>query len=197
MTYQLPDTLIYAEHEYRLVSILDEKNFFDVASLGITINGCSTANYSGRLARFAVVDDELLLKDLAIRTSQSLPINNVLPRKITIKEQVANFGDYYSEFGSIFLGGDNYYLDLNIPVEYTGKLLIADDFIKEYRVNGIFDSPLEFRKNLLLIVEEGLVFDVIDVSNIIEKERKRRIITETEMKNFSNNSDVFKLFIKE
>ena len=177
MTYQLPDTLIYAEHEYRLVSILDEKNFFDVASLGITINGCSTANYSGRLARFAVVDDESLLKDLAIRTSQSLPINNVLPRKITIKEQVANFGDYYSEFGSIFLGGDNYYLDLNIPVEYTGKLLIADDSIKEYRVVGIFDSPLKFRKNLLLIVEEGLVFDVIDVSNIIENERKRRIIT--------------------
>ncbi len=27
MTHQLPDTLIYAEHEYRLVSILDEKNF--------------------------------------------------------------------------------------------------------------------------------------------------------------------------
>ena len=149
------------------------------------------------LARFAVVDDELLLKDLAVRTSQSLPINNVLPRKITIKEQVANFGDYYSEFGSIFLGGDNYYLDLNIPVEYTGKLLIADDFIKGYRVNGIFDSPLKFRKNLLLIVEEGLVFDVIDVSNIIEKERKRRIITETGIKNFSNNSDVFKLFSKE
>lgn len=197
MTYQLPDTLIYAEHEYRLVSILDEKNFFDVASLGIMINGCSTANYSGRLARFAVVDDESLLKDLAIRTSQSLPINNVLPRKITIKEQVANFGDYYSEFGSIFLGGDNYYLDLNIPVEYTGKLLIADDSIKEYRVVGIFDSPLKFRKNLLLIVEEGLVFDVIDVSNIIENERKRRIITETEIKNFSNNSDVFKLFSKE
>ena len=48
MTYQLPDTLVYAEHEYRLVSILDEKNFFDVASLGITINGCSTANYYGR-----------------------------------------------------------------------------------------------------------------------------------------------------
>lgn len=86
MTHQLPDTLIYAEHEYRLVSILDEKNFFDVASLGITIIGCSTANYSGRLARFAVVDDKLLLKDLAVRTSQSLPINNVLPRKITIKE---------------------------------------------------------------------------------------------------------------
>lgn len=197
MTHQTSDKFLYEGNEYKLVGISNERDFFDIASFGITTTGWNTANYRGRLCRFTVVEDELVLKDLAVMTDQNLPINNVFPRKLSVREQLANYSSYLAEFGSIFLDGDTYYLDLNLPIIYTGKLLIADDFIKEYRVNGIFDSPLEFRKNLLVIVEEGLVFDVIDVSNIIEKERKRRIITETEMKNFSNNSDVFKLFSKE
>ncbi|WP_304653078.1 hypothetical protein [uncultured Ligilactobacillus sp.] len=198
MTHQTSDKFLYEGNEYELVGISKGSDLFDIASFRITTTSYNTANYRGRLCRFTIVDDELVLKDLAVMTDQNLPINNIFPRKLSIREQLANYSGYFAEFGSIFLHGDNYYLDVNLPVIYTGKLLIATDFISRYQINGGFDSPLKFEKVILLIVEEGIVLDVVNVSNVIKAKRERMIRTGIDIKwifgNLTDNSEIFRLF---
>lgn len=201
ITHQTSDKFLYEGNEFELVGISKKRDLFDITSFGITTTGYNTANCRGRLCRFTVVDDELVLKDLAVMTDQNLPINNVFPHKLSVREQLANYSSYFAEFGSIFLHGDNYYLDVNLPVIYTGKLLIATDFISRYQINGGFDSPLKFEKVILLIVEEGIVLDVVDVSNVIKAKRERMIWTGIDIKwtfsNLADNSEIFKLFREE
>ena len=60
-------------------------------------------------------------------------------------------------------------------IQFTGAILIADDFIEELYVHMGFHPAWKFRKVVELIFETGKVMDIRDISKQIEQIRSELV----------------------
>ena len=65
------------------------------------------------------------------------------------------------------------YVDMNYKLPFTGRLLIAKNFIQSMYVHMGYQRPIAYRTVLELVIKEGDVLEVIDHSKHYKKLRKR------------------------
>jgi len=162
MSAQTPDYFIHEDFKYCFSSTQFLKEVFSMEKLGINPDEPDTACWRGYVATFSVIEKMLVLKDL--HTNNGYGILSILKKPVTIngkKPEVIKFG------------GDWKYYDVNLPIEFTGKILITDDFIKERYVHMGFQSPLSFRRVMKLKFDNGFLIDSKDVSKVIARLRQR------------------------
>lgn len=162
MTAQAHDLFLYRDHSYTLVGISEERPPFDPAEAGISVVMHSTACYRGFIATFALDDERLVLKNLLANTLDKnaapvpgRPLNGVTPAG---PKEKYDFPSSYS--------------DVNLPLAYTGGLLIGDGFIEELYVHMGFHPAWKFRTVHELLFKEGRLTGSKDVSRFLKEIRE-------------------------
>ena len=153
MTGQIPDSFLYEGEVYSLIG-LDNEEPFTPLDFDIIPEMASTACWRGYVLYYRLNDNYLILQDMQLNTKETKEINGVKPKKT---KDMFKF----------------HYQDLNLKLDYTGKLLIARDFIDEMYVHMGFQRPTAFRKVVELDFKNGELLSANDLSDQMENRRNK------------------------
>ncbi|NVM18646.1 MAG: hypothetical protein HWN80_13095 [Candidatus Lokiarchaeota archaeon] len=160
MTGQVPDTLIYRNNEYSIVGLKGEDlpSPFDYDLRPVSPH---TANWRGFVMNFIIVEKCLELDEMNVTvedTKKKHPIiNDVKPK--AKKEGLINLK----------------YENLKLKTQFSGKMLIAKDFIDSMYVHMGFQSPISFDTVIELEFSDGNLLSVKDMSEKMKKYRRKNI----------------------
>jgi len=160
MTGQVPDTIIYKNSSYSLIGVKGEgiPTPLDYDLWPVSPN---TANWRGFILTFIIVENHLNLHEMnvTVKETKGKPpvINNVKPK---VKKE-----------GLIHLTYEN----MKLKTQFTGKILIAKDFIDSMYVHMGFQSPLSFETVIELTFNEGKLESISDLSKLMRDYRKQKI----------------------
>ncbi len=153
MTAQVPDQFKFNEEEYSIIGVKDS-HLFNPKDFNLKPRMASTACYRGFVVEYNCKNNELIVENLLINLEKPSKINGIKPKKI------------YS-YGLKYL-----YENLNLKLNFTGKILIARDFIDEMYVHMGYQRPIAFKKVIELQIEKGTIINTTDFSSIIAKLRE-------------------------
>ena len=152
MTGQISDSFLYEGEVYSLVGY-DKGEPFTPLDYDILPKAPHTACWRGFVLYYKLDNKTLLLQDMQLNADEAKEINGVKPKKT---EESIKF----------------HYQDLNLKLDYTGKLLIARDFIKEMYVHMGFQRASSYRKVVELKFKNGELLETNDLSEKMKKRRK-------------------------
>lgn len=160
MTGQVPDTLIYNNSSYSIVGLkgegLPHPLDFDLKPVSP-----HTANWRGFIMTYIIVEDQLILHEMnvTVEDTEGKPplINDVKPK---LKKE-----------GLIHLTYEN----LKLKTQFSGKILIAKDFIDSMYVHMGFQSPISFEKVIELTFKRGKLETTSELSKMMENFRKQKL----------------------
>ncbi|MFX1476841.1 MAG: hypothetical protein ACFFCI_01800 [Promethearchaeota archaeon] len=151
MTAQIPDDVILYDVKFTLVGIQGEP-LFTPNDFGILARFTNTACWRGYAMTYIVINSQLILDKMRVNTKNPKAINKVKPE---------SGGDLF----------DYSYKNLNLKTEFTGKLLLAKDFIRSMYVHMGFQRPMAYRTVVELYLEKGKITLFRDLSKKVEGER--------------------------
>ena len=173
MTAQFSDLFRYQNKEFSLAEVSGGE-LFKATDFGLFPIPASTACWRGYLAIYTVSASNLVLDTLFINLheGQGLAINSVTPAKPT---------DRYSMF-------NNVYRDLGYRLQYTGSLLLGDEFIRELYVHMGFHPTWKYKTVIELTFENGTLTGEFDRSENMAQLRRIMQNSSTENKATGNKS---------
>ena len=148
------------------VIVLDDDEFavvepaagalFDVRAHGVFPVSMHSANTRGELARFRIEDGQLLLSDLQVGSlDPPAAINGVEPTT--------------DEYGQVFT-----YLGLDMPVDWTGDLIVGADPIADLFIHSGFLPVWHYERVTAFALENGAVRSSEDRSKQVAEFRAER-----------------------
>ncbi len=151
MTAQITDRVVYQGESYQIIGV---KGGLLPApqSFGIVPQMMSTACYRGYFVEYACEGSRLFLSEMTVRAAEYKPINGV-----------------EVQIGGTFNSGQ--YFDIDLPLKFTGGLLIAKDFISARYVHMGFQKPTSFQTVIELLIEDGKIVEVLDHSRKVAQMR--------------------------
>ncbi len=165
MTGQISDTLNFKNEEYDIAGIKGD-DLFNPEFQGINLYSQTTACWRGFSLYYEVIDQVLVLQGILLNTKDDpIPINNKFP----IKAEKYSF--------------DYIYNDLDYKSDFTGKLLIAKDFIQELYVHMGFQAPTSYKLVIELELKDGRIISTKDISEKMEHWRTHEMGEEEEPEN--------------
>ncbi|MHA1320354.1 MAG: hypothetical protein ACTSQ1_11175 [Promethearchaeota archaeon] len=157
MTGQIPDKLIYNKSSYSIVGLKGE-GLPSPLDYGLKPISPHTANWRGFIMIYKIAENRLIVQEMnvTVKDLEKKPplINNVSPE--TKKEGIINLT----------------YSSLKLKTQFTGKILIAKDFIGYLYVHMGFQSPISFKTVIELKISDGTLIKATDFSEIMKKYRK-------------------------
>jgi hypothetical protein len=160
MTGQVPDKLIYNKSSYSIVGLKGEglPSPFDFNLEPVSPN---TANWRGFIMTYCIVEKHLNLHEMNVTVKDikgKPPVINEVKPKLEKKEL-------------ILLTYDN----LKLKTQFTGKILIAKDFIDSMYVHMGFQSPISFETVFELEFRKGELISTLDLSKKMKEYRNLNI----------------------
>lgn len=156
MTAQISDQIFYCNENYSIVAIENEWSFTP-QSYGLKPVATSTACYRGYYTKYSVIDDYLLLNQLNIGLNETKlpPFNGVVARK-----------SKYFKLNSFYE-----YSDVNLPINYSGGLIVGFDFLREFYVHMRFHRAHCYKQVYELIFDKGKLIESINHNKSMEEVR--------------------------
>ncbi|MEZ3513713.1 MAG: hypothetical protein K1W37_00275 [Lachnospiraceae bacterium] len=181
MTAQVGDRFIYKEDNYSIVAISNPIQF-NPLDYGIKSVACCTACWNGYWCDYYISKKGIMLQNLYINSENDYypKINNVSPERENKK--------------SFQYMGHHLYKNLNIFMEYTGKILIGKGFIKKYYIHMGYQRAWAYEVLDELIFDKGELIKTVDHS---EMAKKLRLELENKAEEISKTGDNISLFVKE
>lgn len=68
--------------------------------------------------------------------------------------------------------GHRVYQNLNLPMNYTGKILVGNNFINKYYIHMGYQRAWAYKTLIELVFENGKLIEEIDQSEVAKKLRK-------------------------
>lgn len=139
MSGQMSDVVVIGDEEFALVEPVSG-SLFDVRAHGLKPVMMHTASTRGELARYRVDGDgNLLLSDLQVGSVDAPPeLNGVTPST--------------DEYGQVWT-----YLELDLPIAFTGDIIVGADPILDLYVHTGFLPAWHYERVTALDVEQGIV----------------------------------------
>lgn len=189
MTAQIGDKFTFRGSDYSIVAISTPIQFNPV-NFGIIPMSIGTACWAGYWCEYDISEKGIILKNLYINAKDdNYPAIN----------GVEAMGDEEGEFKYM---GHHLYKDVQIPMKYTGKILVGKDFLREYYIHMGYQRAWAYQTLMEFIFEEGVLLDTVDHSQMAEKLReemkktgKRKPYTELDIPRFlkdSSSQDIIK-----
>lgn len=174
MTAQVGDRFIYKEDNYSIVAI-SKPIQFDPLDYGIKPVACCSACWKGYWCDYHISTKGIMLQNLYINSENEYypEINNVSPEK---KRKYM---------------GHHFYKNINIFMEYTGKILIGNGFIREYYIHMGYQRAWAYEVLEELLFDHGKLVKTIDHSEMAKKLRKELEDKPEEIKKISDNIPLF------
>ncbi len=175
MTAQIGDIYKYQKKEFTIVA-LSSAMLFDPKNFGLEPHARSTACWRGYWCEYSIENDELLLKDLYLFNSEDKypPLNGVevSPQEFVEYECYSGNKKKREKITSPAHFGHRVYKDINMPIPYTGKILLGDGFMREYYIHMGFQRGWAYKKLIELVFEEGILLECNDLSHIAKAQRE-------------------------
>lgn len=156
MTAQMPDAFFYKDEEFVLIG-LKGSNLFKPNDFGVFPIMASTACYRGFVASYIITEKQLVLTGLMLRTQE---------------EKLTEINDRAAIKWKNPMGFNFMYRDLNLPIKFTGFILLGKDFINEMYVHMGFQRPISFEIVIEFQFKDGEIIAIKDFSELIAKLRK-------------------------
>ena len=166
MTAQSPDKYYYNGEEYFEYAHQGEE-LFDPRTYGFDPRSTCTACYRGFICEYEIADKQLFLKNLLITTgSDCYPDLNGVSVSIRGYEEVGLIFKRKKPIydTSIYDFNMKKYKNVNLPLMYTGKSIVGQNFLREYYVHSPIQIPFTYEKLLELSFEKGKLIEVVDFS---------------------------------
>lgn len=178
MTAQVGDRFIYKGDDYSIVAI-SEPIRFNPLDYGIKPVACCTACWNGYWCDYHISAEGIILENLYINAKDDYypEINNVSPQ-IEGKKSFEYMGHHL-------------YRNLNIFMEYTGKILIGKGFINKYYIHMGYQRAWAYEVLEELVFDNGKLVRTVDHSEMAKKLRKELENKAGEIKEESYNIPVF------
>ncbi|MHA1987824.1 MAG: hypothetical protein ACW98D_14405 [Promethearchaeota archaeon] len=155
MTNQIPDEFIFIDKPFSLVGLKGQK-LLTPENFGINPYFSCTACWRGYVMKYVFENDFLILDAMQVNTNDPPKINGIEPK----------------------LGGRLFkyiYENLNYKTNFTGKVLLAKDFIQSMYVHMGFQRPIAFKTVIEITVENGEIISLKDLSMKIEEIRSQDV----------------------
>lgn len=158
MTAQIDDLFNYNEKQYHTAGFSNGEPF-NPENFRLFPRSACTGCDRGYFVEYALDDcNMLLLKDLQI----SLYRDDEEKWEYVKGKSINGISPYKPE--KPILGFNNYYENINLPMSYTGGILIASDFIHELYVHMGFHPALKYKQIFELIFKNGCLESATDRS---------------------------------
>jgi hypothetical protein len=168
MTAQVSDLFEHVGLEWSLSAIGGDGGLFDPKQHGFSPVGMSSACWRGYVCTYAVRERRLVLDRLSISNGR------FEGRQFHRLEAPALNGRSPTRpSGSNDFGFRQEYRAIDLPIGFTGGLLIARDFIRDLYVHMGFHPAWKFRSVAEVLVDGGTVTAVIDASERMAEIRAR------------------------
>ncbi len=155
MSGQMSDVIVVGDDEFALVEP-ESGTLFDVRAHGLMPVTMHSANTRGELARYRINDGQLLLSDLQVGSVDQPPaLNGVTPTT--------------DEYGQVWT-----YLNLDLPVEWSGDLIAGAEPILDLYVHAGFLPVWHYEKVMTFDIEAGVVQASEDSSAAVAEFRAER-----------------------
>lgn len=166
MTAQFPDQFLLDGQTYAVVGVNGDE-LFDPAAFDLHPMSRCTACWRGYVCRYALKGDALVLDQLKtslfaleegqLRKTPGPAIHGVTPTAPT---------DEHAIFNTL-------YQNLDLPIQFTGRLLIGDEFIQSRQVHMGFHPAWKYAVVLELTFDAGTLIQTKDVSQAMAQVRKK------------------------
>lgn len=159
MTAQVGDRFLYGGNEYSIVA-MSRPIQFDPSDYGIKPAAFCTACWNGYWCDYQISAEGIVLKNLYINSENgSYPeINGIGPE---------NSGQKRSQYM-----GHHLYKNLNMFIEYTGRILAGKDFMREYYIHMGYQRAWAYKALVEWIFDGGRLIKTVDHSEMAEKLRE-------------------------
>lgn len=182
MTAQISDNILYSNNEYSIAAI--EKEWpFDPQNYGFQPKPTHTACYRGYYCEYSILGEHLVLSKLRIGLDESKK-----PTFIGVEAQKSKYFKF---------DGFCEYSDVNLPIEYTGGIVIGRDFLQEFYIHMGFHRPHCYRYVLELLISKGKLVEFIDHSKRMEEVREMVRMKKQSNDKLSLSDKEIKQFIEE
>ncbi|MFX0023307.1 MAG: hypothetical protein ACFE9S_13355 [Candidatus Hermodarchaeota archaeon] len=151
MTGQIPDEVIFNDESFSIVG-LKGQGLYKPEDFGINPYFSCTACWRGYVMKYILIKNHLILDELLVNVHEPVKINGVKP------EQGNKMFKYE-------------YKNLKLKTNFTGRILLAKDFIDYMYVHMGFQRPIAFKTVLGLEFENGELFLFHDLSKEMEERR--------------------------
>jgi hypothetical protein len=158
MTAQISDKFKYKGEEYSLVAMSIPIDF-SPEKYGITPAMESTACRRGYWCEYEISGDGIILKNLNVYSE-----NGKYPEINGVKS--------VKDGGKFHIFGMHTYKNINLPIKYSGKILLGAEFIQDYYIHMGYQQAWSYKKLIELDFEEGIPIEKIDHSEKAELKRK-------------------------
>lgn len=156
MSGQMSDVIVVADSEYAIVEPAVGA-LFDARAAGVMPVSMHTANTRGELARYRFDEGRLVLSDLQVGSiDPPPPINGVEPTT--------------DEYGQVWT-----YLGLDVPIEWTGDLIVGAEPILDLYVHSGFLPVWHYNTVRAFDIENGVVAAEEDRSDQVAEFRDERL----------------------
>jgi hypothetical protein len=153
LTAQINDVFKFNGVEYVVVGI-DGPELFDPVKEGFKPKTASTACWRGFYLTFEATDMYLYLNEMSIRQDEAKIFKGKKPTK-----------------GDLFF--THKYENLKYKLPFTGRIIIAKDFIDSMYVHMGFQRALAYKTVIELVIKEGDILEVKDHSDMYEQRRNK------------------------
>ena len=169
MASQISDKFQFKGVEYAIAGISREP-LFEPSILGLTPTGMCSLCWRGYQGMFSLSDSNVVLKKLHI---------NLLDRGQDFASLTGPAIDNVSPAGpdsewDIF---NNHYVGVDYRLDYTGGLLLADEFIDDLSFHIGFDPAWKYKRVLELVFVNGVLQEEFDRSEQISNVRHAMLET--------------------
>lgn len=155
MTAQISDSFLFQEQRFSLVGV-NGGNLFHPAAFGMQPLPRVTSCWRGYVCTYKTRDNKLFLDTLQINLGQEGPsINNLRP--------------VFSSAGTF----DNIYQNLDLHIDFTGGMLVANGFIQALYVHMGFHPAWKYETVHELVFTQGHLIETKDVSRQMAELRDR------------------------
>jgi hypothetical protein len=155
MTAQISDSFLFQDQRFSVVGV-NGGNLFHPAEYGMQPLPRITSCWRGYVCMYTTLYNKLLLDTLQTNLDQEgPPVNNISPE--------------FSINGTF----NNIYHELNLHVDFTGGMLIANGFIQALYVHMGFHPAWKYEAVFELVFSQGYLLEAKDVSRQMAELRDR------------------------
>lgn len=176
MTAQVEDCYKHRRKRYSLVAITDEMKF-DPKEYGIVPMYRCTACWRGYWCEYNVTAKGLFLQNLYINSEDGEypPINGVNVSEMEYRDcmsvSIKDGKIVQTPSKTPAHMGHREYKNLNIPMKYTGKVLLGNGFLREYYIHMGFQRSWAYTELIEFEFKDGKLINKSDHSEIAAKLR--------------------------
>jgi len=155
MTAQIPDEFILNGENFSLVG-MKGNGLFEPLDFGLTPHSTSTACWRGYVMKYHFTKDQLILDEMRINVNDPPKINGIEPQQ----------GESSFKY---------YYKNLNLKTKFTGRILLAKDFIQSMYVHMGFQRPMAYETVVEIHIKNGNIVILKDLSKHMAKKREKNV----------------------